>query len=146
MSSAKTFLSDIEKDAVVAAIRNAELHTSGEIRVHIEDNCNGDAYNHAINIFQKLKMDKTPFRNAVLLYISIKDRKLAIVGDEAIHQKVHTEKYWDKIIHTLHNDFGKNEFASGIIQAVESIGKTLQHYFPDLEQLDKNELPNDISY
>jgi uncharacterized membrane protein len=145
MASAKTFLTDLEKDSVAAAIRAAEQHTSGEIRVHIEDTCDGDSYTKAVKIFQQLNMDKTPFRNAVLLYISVKDHKIAIVGDEAIHHKVHNE-YWKKIIAQLHDDFAGNRFCTGITHAVNSIGKTLANYFPNLEQLDRNELPNDISF
>ena len=39
MASAKDFFNEAEKDAIVAAIRKAELHTSGEIRVHVDDRC-----------------------------------------------------------------------------------------------------------
>ncbi|MFN8237083.1 MAG: TPM domain-containing protein [Chitinophagales bacterium] len=145
MASAKTFLSDVEKDAVVAAIREAELHTSGEIRVHIDDRCDQDAYDRALKVFQSLKMYKTPFRNAVLLYIAVKDKKFAIIGDEAIHMKVHPD-FWNVLLQELKENFSNEHFMEGITRCVHTIGTTLSTHFPDIDQLDRNELPNDLSF
>ncbi len=145
MASAKTFLSDVEKDAVVAAIREAELHTSGEIRVHIDDRCDQDAYDRALKVFQSLKMYKTPFRNAVLLYIAVKDKKFAIIGDEAIHMKVHPD-FWNGLLQELKENFSNEHFMEGITRCVHTIGTTLSTHFPDIDQLDRNELPNDLSF
>ncbi len=145
MASAKTFLSDVEKDAVVAAIREAELHTSGEIRVHIDDRCDQDAYDRALKVFQSLKMYKTPFRNAVLLYIAVKDKKFAIIGDEAIHRKVHAD-FWNTLLLRLKDDFSNQHFMEGISQCVHTIGLILSTHFPDIDQLDRNELPDDLSF
>ncbi|MBK9328014.1 MAG: TPM domain-containing protein [Sphingobacteriales bacterium] len=145
MASAKTFLSDVEKDTVVAAIREAELHTSGEIRVHIDDRCDQDAYDRALKVFQSLKMYKTPFRNGVLLYIAVKDKKFAIIGDEAIHQKVHPD-FWDVVLGNLREDFSSQHFMEGIMKCVQTIGITLSTHFPDIDQLDRNDLPNDLSF
>ena len=67
MASAKDFFNEAEKDAIVAAIRKAELHTSGEIRVHVDDRCDQEVYDRAVKVFQHLRMDTKPFRNAVLI-------------------------------------------------------------------------------
>lgn len=145
MASAKNFLKDDEKDAVVAAIRQVELHTSGEIRVHIDDRCEQDAYQRAVTIFEHLNMDKMPFRNAVLIYIAVKDRKFSIIGDEAIHEKL-GDGFWKEISRELHNDFENYNFSIGIINTIETIGKELIKYFPNIDELDRNELPDDISF
>jgi len=145
MASAKDFFNDTEKEAIVAAIRKVEIHTSGEIRVHIDDRCDKDAYDRAVNIFQFLKMDKTAFRNGVLIYIAVKDRKFAVIGDQAIHSKV-DDDYWKTISAKLHDEFVEHHYAEGIIRAIETIGKTLTKYFPDVDELERNELPDDISF
>ncbi len=145
MASAKDFFNEAEQEAIVTAIRKVELYTSGEIRVHIDDRCDQDAFDRAVNLFQHLKMDTKPFRNGVLIYVAVKDRKFSVVGDEAMHEKVGNQ-YWKEITQQLHNDFQQANYGNGIIKAVESIGATLAKYFPNVDELDRNELPDDISF
>lgn len=145
MASAKHFLMEAEKNSIVAAIRKAELHSSGEIRVHIDDRCDNDAYDRAVKVFQHLDMDKKIFRNAVLIYIAVKDRKFSVIGDEALHEKVGKD-FWKNITEQLHNDFQMNNIGTGICNAIDTIGVALLKYFPAIDELDRNELPDDISY
>lgn len=145
MASAKDFFSEAEKEAVVNAIRTAELHTSGEIRVHVDDRCDGDAYERAVKVFLHLNMDRKPFRNAVLIYVAVKDKKFSVIGDEAIHEKV-GDTYWKTVSRQLHNDFKEGRFTQGILNSIQTIGQTLATYFPDVDELDRNNLPDDISF
>ncbi|MFN8259402.1 MAG: TPM domain-containing protein [Chitinophagales bacterium] len=145
MASAVNFFTEDEKEAIVASIRKAELHTSGEIRVHADDRCDGSAYDRAIKMFEHLNMNNKPFRNAVLIYVAVKDRKFAVIGDEALHSKVGTD-YWKKITARLHDDFSEGHYGIGIQHAIETIGATLTKYFPDVDELDRNELPDEISF
>ena len=76
------FLSEKERDTILSAIKSAEAKTSGEIRIFIESRCKWtDTIRRAEEIFIQLKMTKTEFRNAVLIYIAYKDREFAIFGD-----------------------------------------------------------------
>jgi len=145
MASAKDFFSDAEKQTVVDAIRSAEQHTSGEIRVHMDDRCDGNAYDRAVKIFMHLNMDRKPFRNAVLIYVAVKDKKFSIIGDIAIHEKV-GNNYWKDITHQLHDDFKNGRFTQGILNSIHSIGNTLSAYFPHLDELERNSIPDDISF
>ena len=145
MASAKNFFNHAEKEAIVAAIRKVEIHTSGEIRVHLDDRCDEDAFDRAVNVFRYLKMDQTAFRNGVLIYVAVKDKKFAVIGDEAIHHKVDND-FWKAISQKLHTEFIEQHFANGIINAIETIGKTLTKYFPNVDELDRNELTDDISF
>ena len=145
MASAKDFLNDAEKDTVVSAIRTAEATTSGEIRVHIDDRCDEEVLDRAVKVFHHLRMDKTVFRNGVLIYIAVKDKQFAVIGDEAIHKKV-DDDCWKNISHQLHTDFKNEQAHHGILKAIDTIGKTLSAYFPDIDKLDRNELPDDISF
>ena len=83
------FLKLINKDQqtqIVNAIKEAELNTSGEIRVHVEEHCKVNVMDRAAYVFALLKMHKTQLRNGVLFYLSIKDRKFAILGDGGINK------------------------------------------------------------
>jgi uncharacterized membrane protein len=90
------FLNNEQKALVENAIREAELNTSGEIRVHVESEIKGDVLDRAAYLFEYLKMHKTAQRNGVLFYLAINTRKFAILGDAGINAKVPAD-FWDQI-------------------------------------------------
>lgn len=141
----KKFFSPEEQGLIVSAIQNAERCTSGEVRVYIESRCSYmDALDRAIEIFAQMGMQATEERNAVLVYVAIKDHQLAIFGDEGIHRKVGSE-YWNEEVRKMIRDFNRDDYAKGIAGCVEDIGNALQQFFPYTDK-DKNELSDDIQF
>lgn len=140
----KKFFSKKEVAEIHQAIHDAELNTSGEIRVHIEDHAKGDAITKATEIFAKLEMNKTELKNGVLFYLAVKDRTFAIIGDEGIDKKVPSH-FWDEIKNNMTISFKKGEFVSGLCKGIEEAGRQLKTHFPYSKD-DKNELPNEISF
>ena len=142
----KDFFTEVEKKQIVETVRNAERRTSGEVRVFVESRCRFvDPLDRAAEIFFNLKMNETVDRNAVLLYMAMKDRQLAVFGDEGIHKKVGTD-YWNKEIKLLISKFNTANYGEGISQCVKDIGEALHQYFPFDNNTDKNELPDDIIF
>jgi uncharacterized membrane protein len=143
-TAAIDFFSTQEKDDIKQAIMNAELDTSGEIRVHIENTFTGDVLDRAAFIFKQLGMNKTELRNGVLIYLAVKNRRFAIIGDSGIH-KVVPENYWNDIKTNMLNQFRENHFTDGLIEAITSTGIQLKRHFPRHRD-DVNELPDDLSF
>ena len=142
----KEFFTDEEKQTIVDAVRSAEQRTSGEVRVFVESRCRYvNAIDRAVEIFENLKMQQTEQRNATLVYVAIKDRQLAVFGDEGIHQKVGNE-YWANEVMKMINAFNHDNIAEGIRQCVLNIGEALALHFPYNRTTDKNELPDDIVF
>jgi uncharacterized membrane protein len=142
----KEFFSKEENDKIVAAIREAEKCTSGEVRVFVESKCRFvDPIDRAMEIFAELKMENTKDRNAVLVYVAIKDRQLAIYGDSGIHTKT-GEEYWKREVAKMISHFNNENYADGISNCVADIGYALQTYFPYDKETDKNELPDEIIF
>ena len=142
----KEFFTAEEKRSIAEAVQSAEQRTSGEIRVFVESRCRFvDAIDRAAEIFFGLQMDHTVDRNAVLLYVAMKDHQLAIFADEAIYKKLGQE-YWNNEIRVMIGNFNQNDYAAGIRQCVTDIGEALHHYFPFDNKTDKNELPDDIVF
>lgn len=137
-------LSAEQQARVVEAIRLAELNTSGEVKVHLERFCKGDALDRAKEKFGKLNLHKTALRNAVIVYVAIEDRKAAIFGDEGIHAKV-DDDYWKMELDLMLSHFKKGEYAEGLIQVVTDIGEKLNAEFPYNADTDTNEVGNEIS-
>lgn len=142
--TARNFFSKLEIKRIVAAIQEAEKDTSGEIRVHIDNFCKGDAIERATEVFFKLKMNETVQRNGVLIYLAVKDHKFAIIGDEGINNVVEND-FWEDIKNDMTQSFRNNLFTDGIIYGVLRCGKKLKAYFPHQEN-DIDELSNEISF
>lgn len=140
----KKFFTEEEHQKILQAIKHAEKDSSGEIRVFIESKCSYvDALDRAKEVFEKLNMQRTQERNAVLIYVAVKHHQLAVLGDEGIHKKVGNE-YWEKIMKRMEYHFERKDYAEGICQIISELGKDLQKYFPYHKYTDKNELPDDI--
>lgn len=141
---ASTFFSKEEKQKIMQAIADAELASSGEIRVHIENKCEKDVLDCASHTFSQLKMQKTELRNGVLFYLAVKSKKFAILGDIGINQKV-PENFWDDIKEEVQQTFLKGDFVGGLAQGIIKAGQQLKEHFPHQSD-DKNELSDEISF
>jgi uncharacterized membrane protein len=144
--SKKELFTEAEKKQIVEAIQAAEHQTSGQVRVFVESRCR---YVHpldrAVEVFAGLKMDKTAARNAVLVYVAIKDRQLALFGDQGIHEKV-GDAFWNEKVRLILSHFNKANYAQGLAHVVTEIGEVLSKYYPYDKNADQNELPDDIVF
>lgn len=142
--SVRNFFTTQEKEDITIAIKNAELDTSGEIRLHVENTCKGDVKDQAAYLFEKLEMHKTEQRNGVLFYLAVKNRKFAILGDIGINQVVEDD-FWDDIRDHMLNHFRENNFVDGLVEGITMAGKQLKKHFP-YQKDDVNELSDEISF
>jgi len=124
-------LSDADFDAIAAAVREAERGTSGEVRVHLERRlpAGADALARAGHVFTHLKMHATAERNAVLIFLSVEDRKLAIVGDRGVHARVGDE-YWQRVRDAMVERLRAGAARDAIVHAVTDVGLVLAKFFP----------------
>ncbi|HOC36947.1 MAG TPA: TPM domain-containing protein [Tenuifilaceae bacterium] len=141
---AKDYFTLEEQKRITDAVEQAEKNTSGEIRVHVENECRIDVLDRAVQIFAMLKMHKTKLRNGVLIYLSLKDHKFAILGDAGINAKV-PEDFWDSTKQAMLEEFQENRLTEGIIKGITMAGEKLKEHFP-YKQDDVDELTNDISF
>ena len=134
------FLSHEEKERIVQSIRKAESQTSGEIRVALDYRAKGNVLAHARRVFEKLRMAGTKHRNGVLIFLALKDREFAILGDKGIHEKL-GDKFWEEAAAQMKMSFARNEFGAGIEAVIQKTGAELARHFP-CEKGDRNELPD----
>lgn len=140
----KDTLTEEEKKSIVAAIREAELNTSGEIRVHLENHCKKDVLDRAAEVFATLHMHETELRNGVLFYLALKDHRLAILGDKGLNNKV-PEHFWEDIRDLMITRFKEGKYAEGLAEGIRMAGQQLKSHFP-YQADDRNELSDDISF
>lgn len=140
----KDKISPTERLQIEKAIKDAELNTSGEIRVHIESRCKKNVLDRAADIFAMLKMHKTELRNGVLFYLAMDDRQFGILGDAGINAVV-PEDFWDTIKDEMTTHFKESHFAEGLSAGITMAGEKLKEHFP-YQSDDVNELSDEISF
>jgi uncharacterized membrane protein len=142
--NARNFFSEAEKLAIMEAIATAEKNTSGEIRVHIENSFKGDVLDQASYIFKSLNMHRTEQRNGVLIYLALKNRQFAVIGDTGINLKV-PEGFWNGVKELMAGHFREGRFSDGLVSGIQLAGVMLKEHFP-YQREDQNELSDEISF
>jgi uncharacterized membrane protein len=141
---AKDFIHQLQHDDIVAAIRDTESRTSGELRVFVSHKSVEDPVQAAQAQFEKLGMTKTLHRNGVLIFVAPLSRNFAIIGDAGVHARC-GDGFWQEVAGAMTAHFRKSEFSEGIRHGVRKAGELLAEHFPRRPG-DKNELPDDIAH
>ncbi len=132
-----------KKAGIKRAIEVAEMETSGEIRVHIEEHCPKNLFDRAVDIFVRLEMHKTRQRNGVLFYVAVGDRKFVVIGDVGINAVV-PGNFWEDVRTVVLAHFREEKITEGMMEGIRMAGEQLRAHFP-YELGDVNELSNEIS-
>ncbi len=144
MGSLRNFFSKDDEKRILSAIREAESHTSGEIRVRVEKKAGRHPMRTARKAFVRLGMRKTRLHNGVLFFLGVNQRRFVVLGDDGINEKV-PEGFWDSVRDVAQEHFLKGLFAEGLAEGIKRAGKQLAKFFP-YERGDINELPDAVSY
>jgi len=143
----KQLLAKAEQDVIVAAVKNAEATTTGEIRVYVESHCTYvDAMERAHELFVSMKMFATENRNAILVYLAIEDKQFALFGDENIYKLAGGADFWTGAAAKLQANLRTGAFAKGLEECVQELGKVLAIHFPFTGTVNANELPDEIVF
>jgi len=136
------FIEKLRDKEIVEAIRQAELKTSGEIRVFITSHEIETPVSAAEAHFKEMGMDKTRDRNGVLIFVAPSSHKFAVIGDTGVHEKC-GDPFWRALADEMSGDFKDGHFNRGLLRAIEKAGALLAEHFPRQPD-DKNELPDEI--
>lgn len=137
------FFTEEEEKEIVAAIKEAENNTSGEIRVHLERHTDDDHLERAKEVFCSLEMDQTTLRNGVLIYLATEDHVFYILGDKGINELVEAD-FWDCTRDAMLAQFKLGNFKQGLIDGILRAGVQLKQFFPENGKME-NELSDTIS-
>jgi uncharacterized membrane protein len=141
-----------EEDLAVIArsVEAAERRTSAEIRVHLERRLPRrplrrapDVLERARQVFDGLGMHRTRDRNGVLIYLALEDRRLAVLGDEAVHARV-GEAYWAHVREVMVDRLRRQAPREAILAAIGDLVTVLAAHFPPRPD-DTDELPDRVS-
>jgi uncharacterized membrane protein len=146
---AQRLFSEPDFAAITEAVVRAEAATSAEIRVHLERRVHRlpgrrpDALWRARKVFAHLGMHLTAEHHGVLIYLAVEDRKLAIVGDEGIHQHV-GDGYWEGVRDAMIATLREGRPLDAVLTGIAAVGRVLAQHFPPRPG-DENELSDHVS-
>jgi uncharacterized membrane protein len=132
-----------DAERVVAAIGAAERGSRGEVRVHVEERCKGDALERARALFAALGMARTRDATGVLLYVSPGDRKAAVFAGEGVHGAA-GEAFWREVIDAVAQGFARGAPVDGLEAALARVGDLLREHAPGADAAG-NELPDAVT-
>jgi uncharacterized membrane protein YgcG len=133
--------------AIEQAIKAGEATHSGQVRFVVEGALDGapllhdqSARERALDIFSRLRIWDTAHNNGVLIYLLLADRRVEIVADRGIDEKVGTSG-WEKICRDMEAEFRSGHFEAGVIKGIEAVSRNLAAHFPP-DAHSRNELPD----
>ncbi len=137
------FIRQLDHPAIEAAIAQAELLTSGEIRVAVTHRKADDPVAEAQKTFAKLGMTQTKARNAVLIFVAPASQTFAIIGDTGVHQKC-GDAFWQELAAAMTGHFKSGDFNAGVLHGIARAGTLLTEHFPRADD-DLNEQPDQVT-
>ncbi len=103
----------------------------------------GHVHQRAMEQFYARDLHLTRERTGVLIYASLKDRMVEVIGDIGINAKV-GPKDWREVIVRLTSGIKAGRPADGFVAAIETCGRLLATHFPT-DLANPNELPDAIA-
>ncbi len=88
-------------------------------------------------------LHRTRDETGVLIYVSIFERKVWVLGDRGINEKVGQDS-WKEIVSIITEGIKNEKQGDAICRAVERAGEILKNHFP-IRPGDRDELPNLIA-
>lgn len=138
--------------AAMRAIRDRigeqERRHGGELRFAVEASLPllhllrmQDARSRAVELFGQLRVWDTEHNSGVLIYLLLADKRVEIVADRGIHNKV-GDTAWEVICGEMQRSFAAGRFEQGVSFGVAAISDLLATHYPPADD-DTNELPNE---
>ena len=127
------------------AIKASERAHRGEIRFAIEGalhlaHLRVSTRERARQVFAELGVWDTEENSGVLIYVQLVDRRIEIIADRGIAQRV-AQGEWDAICRAVQAAFKAARYAEGALAAIQAVTAILAHHFP-ARAVNPNELPD----
>ena len=96
----------------------------------------------AVRAFYEKELYKTKDETGILVFISLLEHRVWILGDRGINEKIAPD-FWREITSDLSAGIKKKEYGKSVCQAISKCGDELSRYFP-VSKDDINELTDEV--
>ncbi|MCA9580413.1 MAG: TPM domain-containing protein [Myxococcales bacterium] len=139
----RRFLTRDNEASIVAATQEAERGNQGEVRVHLEQKCDGDALERARDLFGRFRMHETSEGTGLLLYVAITGRKAAVFAGEGL-VVARDPSFWQSISDSVAAGFRDGLGPEALVSALGRLGDVLREVAPGPD-VAGNELPDEVT-
>jgi uncharacterized membrane protein len=123
-------------NAIERVIADSESRHTGELRFAVEGGMDiahlirsVSSRARAIEAFSQMRVWDTEHNSGVLIYIQLADRKVEVIADRGIHEKVGSAT-WQHICHAMQEKFRLGKYEEGAIAGISAISTLLVEHFP----------------
>ncbi|MFZ2948461.1 MAG: TPM domain-containing protein [Desulfuromonadaceae bacterium] len=96
----------------------------------------------AIRAFYEKKLYQTREETGILIFISILEHKVWILGDRGINERI-DPRFWQTLAGELAGSIREGHAFDGLCIVIEKLGRALEEHFPHAAD-DTNELPDEV--
>jgi putative membrane protein len=96
----------------------------------------------ALECFQRFRVRATAGGTGILIYVSLYERMVRVVGDDGIAGKL-GQADWDGVRDVLIDGLKAGRPTAGLVAAIQASGKLLEQHFP-IQPDDEDELSNEL--
>ncbi len=100
------------------------------------------AEEQALQEFHRLGLHATSEATGVLLFVSLFERRVVVLGDRGIHAKVGDE-HWQRTKDVILAAIARGSLRDGLIDGIRACGSVLEQHFP-VREGDRNEIPDRV--
>ena len=102
-------------------------------------------HHRAMRAFVEEEVFNTRDRTGILLFISLLEHRIEVLGDEGINRRV-TAEDWTEVILKIRNGIKSNKVAEGLIEAIATCGQLLERHGVEIQPDDTDELSNEVRF
>ncbi len=102
-------------------------------------------HRRAMATFVEKEVFSTTERTGILLFVSLLEHRIEVVGDTGIAAKV-TQGQWAEVVRCIRDGIKAGRLGDGMVQGVTMCGELLHRSGVEIRPDDINELPDNVSF
>ena len=102
-------------------------------------------HRRAVQAFLEKEVFLTRERTGILLFVSLLEHRIEVIGDTGINAKVDTDD-WVKVVATIKENIKMGKLADGLVEGITQCGDLLENAGVAIRSDDTNELADDVSF
>ena len=102
-------------------------------------------HHRATRAFVEEEVFNTRDRTGILLFISMLEHRIEVLGDEGINRRV-TPEDWIEVVSKIRDGIKSKKVAAGLIDAIELCGQLLERRGVEIQPDDTDELSNEVRF
>ena len=104
-----------------------------------------NVHRRAMATFVEKEVFSTRERTGILLFVSLFEHRIEVIGDKMINEKVEQDE-WDDVVRSIRDGVKSGNLAAGLVRGIGMCSKLLEKSGVEIRPDDTNELPDDVGF